>query len=375
MFAAVSLMPSLVCRQDILLARDMTVNTCRHAFHRDCILEYMETDVPAATSHDQGDAKGKGKKGASRRPKTLTLASDAKTCPVCFLPLALTLDLRGMGGEDDESTRNDPGHGDDGDDDDDDEETALKAAKTRGAGLKRKAGARGGASGSDPPVPATGPASSATCVVCMDKPRDALIMPCGHMYTCMACISQLQQRACPICRVPIQTVARATQPPSLLPMALGRADDVGGQDRFAVQSETPTSTRTVRGAGASVQTPSVACTPTPRAPVVGRKTILQKVNVERFASSTKIDALVREITAMIAAGPDGKAIVFSQYTQMIDLVEWRLKSEGIRAVKLVGSMPMAARRTVLQASQALRARQGMVVCPGIDLLSSHADVR
>lgn len=34
---------------------------------------------------------------------------------------------------------------------------------------------------------------------------------------------------------------------------------------------------------------------------------------------------------------------------MIDLVEWKLRSAGIRTVKLVGSMPVAERESVLNA--------------------------
>jgi SNF2 family DNA or RNA helicase len=43
-----------------------------------------------------------------------------------------------------------------------------------------------------------------------------------------------------------------------------------------------------------------------------------------------------------------KAIVFSQYRTMIDLVEWRLKQAGVEVVKLMGDMPLAERRSVLK---------------------------
>ena len=49
-----------------------------------------------------------------------------------------------------------------------------------------------------------------------------------------------------------------------------------------------------------------------------------------------------------------KAIVFSQYRTMIDLVEWRLKQAGVEVVKLMGDMPLAERRSVLSAFKTSR---------------------
>ena len=48
------------------------------------------------------------------------------------------------------------------------------------------------------------------------------------------------------------------------------------------------------------------------------------------------------------AAPQDKAIVFSQYRTMLDLVEWRLRAQsGLEVVKLVGSQSLAERRAVL----------------------------
>lgn len=46
---------------------------------------------------------------------------------------------------------------------------------------------------------------------------------------------------------------------------------------------------------------------------------------------------------------DNKAIIFSQYSSMIDMVEWKLKVAGVGTVKLMGYMPMKERRAVLDA--------------------------
>jgi len=44
------------------------------------------------------------------------------------------------------------------------------------------------------------------CNICMDKAADALILPCGHMETCMECAKRclISSRQCPTCRAPIE---------------------------------------------------------------------------------------------------------------------------------------------------------------------------
>ena len=45
-------------------------------------------------------------------------------------------------------------------------------------------------------------AQAAPCAVCMDKPRDAVLVPCGHASMCFSCASAVMaaNRRCPICR-------------------------------------------------------------------------------------------------------------------------------------------------------------------------------
>jgi DNA repair protein RAD16 len=49
----------------------------------------------------------------------------------------------------------------------------------------------------------------------------------------------------------------------------------------------------------------------------------------RFQSSTKVEALREELELMRAADPGAKAIVFSQFTSMLELIGFRL--EQVRA--------------------------------------------
>ena len=41
-----------------------------------------------------------------------------------------------------------------------------------------------------------------------------------------------------------------------------------------------------------------------------------------------------------------QALVFSQFTRFLEIIEWRLKREGISAATVLGSMPIVARRVV-----------------------------
>ncbi|CEP61523.1 DNA repair protein RAD16 LALA0_S03e04764g [Lachancea lanzarotensis] len=76
---------------------------------------------------------------------------------------------------------------------------------------------------------------------------------------------------------------------------------------------------------------------TPRS--YSRHSIVDRLNVKgSWRSSTKIEALVEELYNLRSDRRTIKSIVFSQFTSMLDLVEWRLKRAGFKTVKLQGSM-------------------------------------
>jgi hypothetical protein len=45
------------------------------------------------------------------------------------------------------------------------------------------------------------------CVVCMDAPKDRIVLPCGHICACGAC-AQLLGTRCPVCRGPIEHITQ-----------------------------------------------------------------------------------------------------------------------------------------------------------------------
>ena len=84
-----------------------------------------------------------------------------------------------------------------------------------------------------------------------------------------------------------------------------------------------------------------------------RKTILQRIPTERigksFRSSTKIEALLEDLWRTQEEEPGAKAIVFSQFVNMLDLIQHRLSHAGVRCVKLDGGMTVQARDRVINA--------------------------
>lgn len=83
----------------------------------------------------------------------------------------------------------------------------------------------------------------------------------------------------------------------------------------------------------------------------GRSSIMQKIKTSEFQSSTKIEALVQEIKKMESTDATSKALVFSQFTRFLELIEWRLKREGISAATVLGSMPIVSRNNIIVSFQ------------------------
>lgn len=78
-----------------------------------------------------------------------------------------------------------------------------------------------------------------------------------------------------------------------------------------------------------------------------RKGILHRIDLSQFQTSTKIEALREEIAAMKARDPSAKAIVYSQFTSMLDLMYYRLMQCGVTCVRLCGSMSMEQRDVMI----------------------------
>lgn len=80
-----------------------------------------------------------------------------------------------------------------------------------------------------------------------------------------------------------------------------------------------------------------------------RRGIMSKISASSFTSSTKIEALLQELQMEHEADSEVKSLVFSQFCAMLDLIEFRLKREGIPCVQLTGAMTAVARSNALYA--------------------------
>ncbi|KAI9739677.1 MAG: DNA repair protein rad16 [Cirrosporium novae-zelandiae] len=71
---------------------------------------------------------------------------------------------------------------------------------------------------------------------------------------------------------------------------------------------------------------------------VKKNSIINRINMKDWTSSTKIEMLVYELYRLRSKKQTCKSIVFSQFTSMLQLVEWRLHRAGFNTVMLDGSM-------------------------------------
>lgn len=80
---------------------------------------------------------------------------------------------------------------------------------------------------------------------------------------------------------------------------------------------------------------------------VKKTSIINRIRMSDWTSSSKIELLVYELYKLRSSKQTLKSIVFSQFTSMLQLVEWRLRRAGISTVMLDGSMtPLQRQRSI-----------------------------
>ena len=63
-------------------------------------------------------------------------------------------------------------------------------------------------------------------------------------------------------------------------------------------------------------------------PATARQGILGRVNIDAWRSSSKIEALVEELSNLRCQDATTKSIVFSQFVNFLDLIAFRLQRAG-----------------------------------------------
>lgn len=81
---------------------------------------------------------------------------------------------------------------------------------------------------------------------------------------------------------------------------------------------------------------------------VKKNSIINRIKMEDWTSSTKIEMLVYDLYKLRSQKQTHKSIVFSQFTSMLQLVEWRLRRAGFQTVMLDGSMSPAQRQKSIE---------------------------
>ncbi|XP_009795273.1 DNA repair protein RAD16 [Nicotiana sylvestris] len=144
------------------------------------------------------------------------------------------------------------------------------------------------------------------CGLCHDPVEDPVVASCTHVF-CKSCLIDFSA-----------TVGQVSCPSCSKPLAVDfTANDKGDQKTKP----------TVKGFRSS--------------------SILNRIRLNDFQTSTKIDALREEIRFMVERDGSAKAIVFSQFTSFLDLIHYSLQKSGISCVQLVGSMSITARDSAI----------------------------
>ena len=77
---------------------------------------------------------------------------------------------------------------------------------------------------------------------------------------------------------------------------------------------------------------------------VKKNSIINRIKMDDWTSSTKIETLIYELWQLRSTKTTAKSIVFSQFTSMLQLVQWRLQKSGFTTVMLDGSMSPSQRQ-------------------------------
>ncbi|BGP15209.1 hypothetical protein JCM10213_000839 [Rhodosporidiobolus nylandii] len=146
------------------------------------------------------------------------------------------------------------------------------------------------------------PTEILTCRLCLDEAEDAVKTSCRHIF-CRECIRQYLETAiehqpeCPVCHLPVSI----------------------DLDQDAIEVDE-----------------------------TGRQGFLSRIDPTKSRTSTKIEALLEELSKTRREDRTLKTLVFSQFTSMLDLVARRLQLSGFKFVRLAGTMTPQARDNTIK---------------------------
>ncbi|CAO3595034.1 unnamed protein product [Absidia cylindrospora] len=154
------------------------------------------------------------------------------------------------------------------------------------------------------------------CMLCNDAPEDAIISACKHTFCRECCIQYLQSFD--------NTVPG---PSSQLPKC------PSCYSNFTVDL-TQNAVEIDIGEGQHA--------------AFSKTSIVNRIDMDKWRSSTKIEALVEELSKLRTEDRTIKSIVFSQFVSFLDLVYWRLSRIGFCCIRLDGSMTPSQRAAAIE---------------------------
>ncbi|KAJ1960834.1 DNA repair protein rad16 [Dipsacomyces acuminosporus] len=167
------------------------------------------------------------------------------------------------------------------------------------------------------------------CAICNEEAEDPIISKCKHVF-CRADAQMYVSSAddttalrCPSCYALFDI--DLTQPEMRHP---GEAGNSGSGDN-----------------GASSMMETMLSTPKT---TEYRRSIINRIDMRNWKSSSKIEALVEELSKHRQGNASIKSIVFSQFVNFLDLIQWRLNRAGFSVCRLDGRMSPSQRDAVIR---------------------------
>ncbi|KAI0243738.1 DNA repair protein rad16 [Massospora cicadina] len=174
------------------------------------------------------------------------------------------------------------------------------------------------------PAPGAGLVHSRlVCAICQDEAEDPITSRCKHVF----CREDARQfldtslEACPRC------------PACFVPLTIDLS-----QPTVQIEDDGKEMVKAAASAEGEIQAGGDAF----------RGSIVNRINLETWRSSTKIEALVEELDKLRSQDHTIKSIVFSQFVNFLDLIHWRLSRAGFACCRLDGRMSPAQRDAIIK---------------------------
>ena len=165
------------------------------------------------------------------------------------------------------------------------------------------------------------------CSICLGDLKVPVISPCSHVF-CKGCIegfldsSNADQRLCPLCRNPLQK------------------NQLLGNSTFTAKFSVINSFDLTEAGGNEDSGEDQ-----------GKRTLAQMEDIIVEVSSSKVNACLKELKRIRRDCPQDKMIVVSQFTSFLSIVQPLIKNEGLKYVRLDGTMSQDCRAEAVKAFQ------------------------